>query len=72
VTTPWHNATWWLDEDGKHVWQSHDCVKGRVTSMLPWSKWSMKDGTVTPSVVCELCGMHVILTDAFRIAPEVP
>lgn len=61
----------WLDEDGRHVWWRHLCLKDgkRVTLdwMLPWPHWkagepAVQGGyiTVTPSIVCTVpnCNFH--------------
>ena len=57
------HAKAWLDEDGEHVWQSHNCEDEAVESMLPHPQWhASKDGTkVEPSIHCLRCGMHAIL-----------
>jgi len=54
----------WLDEDGKHVWFMHDCVLGKETSMLPYPTWkATEDGLeVTPSIVCNDCGFHEMVS----------
>jgi hypothetical protein len=57
-------ARGWLDDDGKHVWQSHECVTGRVTSMLPWPIWKARRDDpryCDPSVSCSACGLHTFL-----------
>lgn len=55
-------AAAWLDMDGYHVWQAHDCVGGRSRSMLPWPTWiKTQNGSVWPSVTCHACGLHVFL-----------
>ncbi len=57
-------ARGWLDADGKHVWQSHECVEGRVTSMLPWPIWKQRADDpryAEPSVACSKCGLHTFL-----------
>lgn len=48
----------WLDEDGYHVWQQHDCVDGAEPEMLPYPTWRAKDGAIDPSVQCDGCGFH--------------
>jgi hypothetical protein len=59
----------WIDEDGKHVWTEHTCNGTTVREMLPygrdyWMTGRFDDPThntdfdVTPSIVCDLCGMH--------------
>lgn len=53
------NARVWLDDDGKHVWQGHDCEDGeRVTSILPWPTWHVVGQKVEPSIHCLRCGLH--------------
>ena len=52
----------WLDEDGDHVWTSHDCNGAEVVTMLPWPTWHAKDGRVHPSVSCDTCGAHYMAT----------
>lgn len=58
-----HNLRCWLDDDGEHVWQAHNCVSARTYSMLPLGtapdRWHAKpDGAVVPSIKCATCGMH--------------
>lgn len=65
MSTPWHDAMWWPDADGKHAWLSHDCKDQRETSMLPWPKWKITDSGIWPSVQCDACGMHVVLSNTF-------
>jgi len=48
----------WLDDDGYHVWTSHECVGGRLTTMLPHPLWHADGTQVEPSVACEACGAH--------------
>ncbi len=51
----------WLDPDGKHVWQAHDCVDHKTSvSKLPWPVWrALPDGKVTPSIICDAgCRLH--------------
>jgi hypothetical protein len=49
----------WLDGDGTHVWCAHDCVEGRVITMLPWPTWqALPDSRVLPSFSCGACGVH--------------
>ncbi len=48
----------WLDADGRHVWTSHDCLHGRVTTMLPHPLWCANGSQVEPSVNCQACGAH--------------
>lgn len=55
----------WMDEDGRHVWFRHDCVRPSgerhpVDAMLPHSQWRAENGVVTPSIVCTQtgCGFH--------------
>lgn len=55
----------WLDADGRHIWQRHDCVDGPSESMLP-DTWRVigtnypKD--VHPSIICTACGLHAFGT----------
>lgn len=46
-----------LDEDGKHIWFTHDCKNGRETTWLP-STWKVVGKEVRPSIVCNECGFH--------------
>lgn len=55
------DASAWLDEDGKHVWFFHKCIKGPETSMLPYPTWRAVDGHVEPSIVCNECRFHEIV-----------
>ena len=55
-------ATAWLDDDGYHVWQRHDCRSEPSESMLPWPTWNAKGKAVEPSLMCDSCGLHVFLT----------
>lgn len=60
----------WLDDDGRHVWQQHDCNGTTVRSMLPttWQAGRSTDPThnraenVTPSIHCTACGLHAFGT----------
>ncbi len=60
----------WLDDDGRHVWQQHDCNGQRVQSMLPttWRAGDVSEPThnsprdVTPSIHCLTCGLHAFGT----------
>lgn len=61
------NAHAWLDEDGVHVWVSHDCTSSIGSpTMLPYPKWraAERDGRlqVDPSVHCVACGLHGFLS----------
>jgi len=52
----------WLDADGYHVWQSHECREGVEISMLPSPPWHVTDGgRVHPSVLCDACSLHAFL-----------
>lgn len=50
----------WMDPDGLHVWQAHDCAGGeRSVGMLPWPVWQRIDANrVEPSISCDGCGLH--------------
>lgn len=49
----------WLDGDGLHVWQAHDCTDGRSVGMLPYPTWQAVEGNrVAPSIDCAGCGLH--------------
>ena len=52
----------WLDSDGVHVWQRHDCDKGESKSMLPHPKWRADGKKVWPSIMCGECGPHAFGT----------
>ncbi len=58
--TPGHflSLRCWIDPDGLHVWQAHDCVDGRCVAMLPWPTWQRLGIAVAPSISCETCGLH--------------
>lgn len=53
-------ARFWLDEDGYHVWQAHNCAAGqRLVTMLPWPTWQVvRHGEIAPSISCDGCGFH--------------
>jgi len=55
-------AKTWLDDDGRHVWLSHDCKDGQETTMLPYPRWKAVDGKVQPSIMCNDCGLHYFAT----------
>lgn len=61
MNTRFLNARAWLDEDGYHVWFSHDCLGGRDESKMPYPKWHAENGKVVPSFNCSRCGCHVFL-----------
>jgi hypothetical protein len=56
----------WMDSDGSHVWQSHECKGKEVESMLPNPPWRIVGpapypglpGRVEPSIICDGCGLH--------------
>lgn len=49
----------WLDADGKHVWQSHECKDGKtVESVLPNPPWHILGKKVEPSINCSVCDLH--------------
>jgi hypothetical protein len=60
----------WLDEDGIHVWQAHDCNEGhRSVGMLPHPTWQAIDGgRVEPSIDCDGCGLHTFWAINCRLA----
>ena len=64
------NARVWLDEDGRHVWFSHDCTTERVETMLPYPLWSADPATgdVRPSIDCRECGTH----SYFNLSTDAP
>ncbi len=68
-----HNRAYkcWLDPDGRHVWQEHECLYGTISrSILPNSKWSPEGGwavydgrvgvAVVPSIDCHACWKHEV------------
>ena len=65
----------WLDEDGRHIWFSHKCVNGDETTWLS-STWKVGErGQISPSIVCNLCGFHEIVsvTEEYpKTSPEEP
>jgi hypothetical protein len=57
----------WLADDGRHVWQAHDCNGNRVVSMMP-TIWKAEGGRVSPSIHCVRCGLHAF--GMIESAPE--
>ena len=74
----WATAEWWADEDGRHAWFAHDCVRERVETMLPFPTWRIVDDQrgsqeVNPSVSCDECGLHTFLLSVDRaLNPSEP
>lgn len=67
----------WMDEDGRHVWWRHLCLKDgeRVTLdwMLPHPHWRNGGGdspTVSPSIVCMVPGCDFHSSPLIRKPPE--
>lgn len=66
-----HQATCWLDVDGRHVWFAHVCNGEWTEAKLVFGRpiGTKRDGggwcatttdplTVAPSVSCDICGFH--------------
>lgn len=51
----------WLDDDGEHVWLSHECAEGFVTFMLPNTWRVVGKDKIEPSFTCDDCGAHEFL-----------
>lgn len=65
-------VTFWLDEDGRHVWVEHKCTRPSdwptAKAKLPlgpdgWTLVSTDPLTVTPSIRCVECDTHGFITD---------
>jgi hypothetical protein len=52
-----------MDEDGRHVWVSHECIDGVQEFMLPYPQWHAigLSPAVEPSFCCAACGDHEFL-----------
>lgn len=63
---------WWMDGEG-HPWVWHDCVslEHGETDSLEWRlppPWHLnEEGGISPSLNCQRCGKHVILSASDKV-----
>jgi hypothetical protein len=66
--------TFWLDEDGRHVWWKHDCnapwastpgfeMRIPINDIVGWTVQSTDPITLSPSLLCSACGEHGFIRD---------
>jgi Family of unknown function (DUF6527) len=68
-----NTVTFRLDDDGRHVHWGHDCVgsfgtphRRKTTLPVGPGRWQLAQAeplTVTPSILCKLCGCHGFITN---------